>query len=155
MSSIVALPTKGIDPAKFKAAIERGLETQAKKVKTDFEKTTDTWDDKVDFTITGSNGQRIVGTAHKIYNWVNNGTPAHLISPVNKRFLRFPGSFGPKTAPGLLYSLTGQKGGPEVFTPHPVLHPGTKPRSFDKLIAKQAESELAKAINSAIAAGVK
>jgi hypothetical protein len=156
MSSIFALPTKSIlDPAKFKAVIEQALDSEAKRVKTVFENTASDWDDEPTFAIKSSSGQREISTSHKIYGFVNKGTAPHMISPINRLFLAFPGSFSPKTRPGQLGSSGGHTGGPEVFTSKSVHHPGTKPRNFDKLIAKEAQSLLTRAVNSAIASVVR
>ena len=150
MSSITPIiPKNVLDPARFKAAIEQALDTQARATKSDFDKVTASWGHKPGFAIKSSSGQREISTSSDIFGYVNFGTSAHIIRP-RGRFLRFPGSFSPKTAPGLLASMSGMRGGPEVFAKE-VHHPGTKPRGFDKLIAKKSEQELVKAINRAIA----
>lgn len=152
MSDIIPIiPKNALDPARFKAVINQALDSEAKRVHAAFESTASDFDDKPTFAIKVSGlGQREISTNHKIYGYVNFGTAPHIISPVTRRFLAFPGFSSPKTRPGVLGSTGGHTAGPEVFA-RQVHHPGTKPRKFDKLIAKEAQSLLARAINSAIA----
>jgi len=148
MSSVIAIIPKNVLTG-FKTAVDQALESEGKRVKAAFDSTASDFDDKPTFTIKSSPGQREISTTHKIYGFVNNGTAPHIISPLTRLFLAFPGFSRPKTRPGQLGSTGGHTAGPEVFA-RQVHHPGTKARKFDKIIAREAAPLLARAINSAV-----
>lgn len=120
-------------------AVETGLDEGAEGVSSDFDKTVSGWDTSVDFTITKKPFQRIVGTNNKIYGYVNFGTPAHTILPKRGRFLVFTVGGKAKTAPRVIGSSRGSRGGKRIFARR-VRHPGTKAREFNITIAEKWDS---------------
>lgn len=147
------LPAKLFDVALIEREIEAELDKAAKEIKDDFDKAASTWGHKPGFTITRSTWQREITTDDQVFVYVNEGTRPHTILPQGAR-LAFPGSFVPKTMPGVLGSGGGGSGGKTVFAKE-VHHPGTKPRKFDEAVAKLWEPKLAKAIQDAIDRAVK
>lgn len=136
--SKVILPKQlASDPRRMARAIANGLNAQALAIKIDFEVTTATWSDKPSFVIdvTGPY-ERVIATGDDIYTMLNEGTDPHEIRPKNGKFLRFRGPFQAKTVPNQISSGPGSKGPNETFS-RGVHHPGTKPRQWDKAIAKK------------------
>lgn len=117
-----------------------------------FAKTYATFRDKPSWEVNKPGGpfMRRLSTTDRNYNRLNQGTSAHLISPKPGGILRFPAAFGPKTIPGQLTSLSGFESEEKVVTRYPVLHPGTKPRNFDKAVAKKIKAEFRKRVLLAI-----
>jgi hypothetical protein len=121
-----------------------GIRRVTKGVKTDFEKTTSSWDEEVIFEeqISLAGGpQGEVFTTNKIYGYVDKGTPAHDIwagyytGKSDKKTLAFSSRSTPKTTPGIIGSGPGSVGKTDTYTPH-VRHPGGRPRNFSKEIEK-------------------
>lgn len=121
------------DPALTQAAKEIGRETLR-----EYRRTTTTWHHKPNFqTLTEVRGGdlfQITGTDDEIYRYVDLGTRPHYILPrVSGNKLRFQTGYNAKTRPNSLTSYRGGKFGPVRFA-DAVLHPGTPPRNFTKLI---------------------
>lgn len=136
---------KQIKPARLREdamrlALLNGMRRMGTKIKADFEKTTATWKHKPKFevmvSLTKPGPTVVVDTNDEIYRYVNDGTEAHVILPKKAKALRFPGTFTSKTVPGVLEARQGSSGGGDVFAKG-VLHPGTKARNFDKMIARK------------------
>lgn len=142
-----ALVIKQIKPSRLRIdAMRLQLLNDVRKVgtgiKADFEKTTATWKTQVKFEVQVSlagGPQAEVFTTNKIYGYVDKGTEPHVILPKRKKALSFvwggPGSYRPKTRPGVIGSSGGGATGDRVAFKG-VLHPGTKPRNFSKEIQK-------------------
>lgn len=66
----------------------------------------------------------------QIFKWTVHGTPPHDIEPRGNYPLRFPSpdTFTPKTQPGVIQSVEGNRGGPGEVRTFLVHHPGTTPR---------------------------
>ena len=134
---------KAIKPTTLREdAMRLALLNQMRKVgtqiKKDFEKTTATWEHKPKFeslvSLAGGGATLLVETNSVIYRYVSEGTKPHVILPKKAKALRFPGTYTAKTLPGVLEARAGGASGADVFSKG-VMHPGTKARNFDKLIA--------------------
>lgn len=170
------LYAKPILPAAFKPdAIRTALLAEMRhigeEVKADFQATVATWDDKPAFesqiSLTNAGGPILFAglkndgsEAAQHYHFVNDGTRPHDILPgaatgkSNKRALRFPGTFSPKTLPGVLGSSAGGSSGERVFA-RGVHHPGTKARRFDQAITRRWQPRYAARMAAAMARGAK
>jgi len=74
--------------------------------------------------------------AGKIYNYVNNGTPAHVIRPRRAKMLRFQVGYRAATRPRMLSSRAPSRFG-EYASSFGVNHPGVEAREFDKTIVEE------------------
>lgn len=70
------------------------------------------------------------GSEDQIFKWVNDGTPAHPISPKGNNPLIFPRTFTPKSQPGQMQAGTGYKGAPYFIGKVTVYNPGITARNF-------------------------
>lgn len=140
----MAVAWKAIKPARLRQdamrlALFNGMRRIGTKMKADFEKTTKTWDNKPKFevlvSLAGGGATVLVDTNSVIYGYVTKGTAEHVILPRRAKALRFGSVFRAKTTPGVIDSRAGGSSGPDVFS-QGVLHPGTEPRNFDKIIAR-------------------
>ena len=132
-------PRKFNDKA-FLDEITKEVNRTAKDVKKDFEKTTKTWKKKPVFEIVIAIGPKsadfLIGTDDEIYGYVDQGTRPHVILPTKPGgVLAFQSKFSPKTVPNVLGSRSGRSGGNTVFS-RGVIHPGTEPRNFSKMIKR-------------------
>jgi hypothetical protein len=136
--SKVILPKKLVgDPQRMARVITNTLNATAKNIKIDFQVTSQTWNDKPDFVIEQPDPyERIIGTSHKIYDMLNEGTRAHDIRPRNGKVLRFGTPFRAKTIPRSISSGPGSKSKNVVWS-RGVHHPGTKPRKWDEAIREK------------------
>lgn len=140
---------------RFKAIIPKKLNTDAmmkaltgemkdihKEVDKDFDSTVKTWDNKPKFDrkfkSSKSQIRFFTGSSNEIYGYVSGGTKPHRIVPKRAKVLKFKGTYSAKTSPGSIQAGPGGASGADVFSKG-VMHPGTKPRNFDKQIAKKWE----------------
>jgi hypothetical protein len=137
------------DAKRLNAAIEGALNEAAKEVRLDFDDTVSTWDTPVTFTTYSRTGERIVSTKSMVYHFVNDGTKRHEITPKNAKVLAFSSLSGPKTQPNVIGSGQGFRGGVIAFAKR-VMHPGTKPRYFNKAIKTRWNELLPLLIQEAI-----
>lgn len=72
----------------------------------------------------------------QIYNYVNNGTPPHVIRPRRGGLLRFQTGYRAATRPRVLSSRAPSRFGDYVGS-RGVNHPGVEARDFDKEIVAQ------------------
>lgn len=143
------LPRDAFDVRAFRRARDQALDTTAKWVKREFEKTTASWKDEPKFTIDSPrDNERIIGTDDERYGYVDDGTRPHVIVARGK-VLRFAPGGTAKTKPRVIGSGAGSRGGVTIFRPR-VQHPGTAAREFSETIGEQAEQELAKNMQRAI-----
>lgn len=118
-------------------------------IRDDFKKTVRTWRRKVMFTKVGPRnvgGGKLavdVFTDNLIYFFVSGGTRRHPIpkTPKTTGFLVFQSGYTAKTRPGVVGSRAGGPRGP-IRRARQVIHPGTKARDFDKVIAKRRQRNL-------------
>lgn len=132
--------------------IDEQIRRAASEAKTEYEKTTRTWNKQPDFEviIDESEAAAIVGTDDKIYEYVDKGTRPHKIPTVIRPYpLRFQVGYTAKTRPNWIGS---RKGGsfPPWRSKYQVNHPGTEPRNFTRLIQKTIQGRLQGRINTAI-----
>jgi hypothetical protein len=132
-----------LTPLRFSRAINKAMRTIGQSVTKEYEATTATWRDKVEF-ITVYNLQPkkdvaefAIGTSNKIFHMVDKGTPPHKIRPKNAKMLRFPREGTPKTSPGALGSVEGSYSDEFVYAEE-VLHPGAEARNFTDSIMEIA-----------------
>ena len=155
---------KSIRPAKFrKKAFRLEFLNAARKagtvVKSDFEKTTATWDHKPKFVVVVSIAKveggvsTLVDTDDEIYFFVSKGTEEHVIEPKKPGgVLRFRSEYSPKTKPDVIGSFAGGPSGNFVFAKF-VIHPGTKARRFDEVIAEKRRKWYKKQMEAAMKRG--
>jgi len=139
-------PKKSINRARFRQGFYNSMRRVATQVRKDYARTTRTWEHKVEFheavSISGPGPLLHVWTDDDIYRYVDEGTRPHEIwagiytGKSEAKVLAFPGTFRPKTQPGVLGSSSGSRGGPMIFRPY-VQHPGSKGRGFSALIEKK------------------
>lgn len=142
-------PKNPFDVAAYRRARTRALDTTARWVKAQQEKTTATWRDKPSFEITApAENARIIGTDDDVYGYVNDGTRPHVIVAHGKVLAFAPGG-AVKTRVRVIGSGAGSRGGTTVFRPR-VHHPGTEARDFSETIGEQAETGLAAQLQRAI-----
>lgn len=128
---------KFLDEAKLKRAIKNTMTARAKDIKIDFDVTTQTWNTRPKFTISGRGvDAREIKTDSEIYHFVNGGTKAHIITAKNVPVLSFQSGYNAKTAAKQIASKQGGPYGPRVQTPA-VQHPGTEAREFDLVIVEK------------------
>lgn len=145
------VPREFIDIDEICLQLLNALRAEGREIKRDLTKPTATWKHKVTFqmkislTRVSQMGYVKVWTDDKIYGYVNNGTPPHLmgpIYPVNKKALKIPtGGSRPKTRPGRLQAYKGGAKGPYAIrrSTKQFVHPGTKPRLFTTAVVRRIE----------------
>jgi len=117
----------------------------------DFKRTTSTWSHQPKWESAISLMQPgptiLVGTDDERYRWISEGTgkygptgqpyeiwAGYYTGKSDKKVLAFASAFTPKTSPGRLDAGPGSSGEVNVHVPY-VVHPGIKPRKFEKQIA--------------------
>lgn len=150
----VIIPKRALaDPKRMALAIQNGLDAAAKAAKVDFGVTVQTWNHQPDFTIQEDGDfKRVIGTDDEIYGYVNSGTKPHIIQATAGKVLAF-GPSSPKTAPRVIGSGAGSRGGASTFRKR-VQHPGTQARDFDQAIAEKWQDMLPQTMQRAIDAAL-
>ncbi len=145
------LPKAGklVDDKKLGREIRNALDHTANIIRDDFKKTIKTWNHKPTFNKSVKFRKAEVSTTDEIYGFVVRGTRAHPITPKAGGLLRFRSGFKAKSRPRIISSRPGGSSGPFV-TAKRVSHPGTKPRDFDKEIAKRRKKNLNNLVRLAI-----
>jgi hypothetical protein len=146
----VIVPRKLVfDPKKINRAIDDALDEAAREVRLDFDETVSSWDTPVRFVTYSRSGERVVSTKTAIYIWVNDGTKRHPIKAKNAKALAFSLGGAPKTRAGVIGSGPGHGGGAIAFAKS-VMHPGIKPRRFNKAIKTKWQKLLPKLLQESI-----
>jgi hypothetical protein len=137
---------KSIKPARLKdkdmrLTVLNAMRKTGTKIKKDFEKTTKTWDKKPKFevvvSLTGPGPVVLVDTDDQVYLWVSKGTKGpYPIPKAGPGLLAFRPGYHPKTVPNVLGSRAGGAYGDKIIRNMQVMHPGIKPRNFDKMVQK-------------------
>lgn len=134
----IRVPRGHMDPKKFERAIDNAFSGIAASIKVDFDTTTQTWEDRPQFTIERRSWhQRLIYTRNTIYKYVNSGTRPHEIAPKHSPVLVFQSGYKAKTKVRRIGSRSGGPFGPTVVTDQTVHHPGFPGRFFDEEIAKK------------------
>jgi len=122
-----------------------------------FEPTVEGWSDKPKFHQSGHNWLSEVAvrvsTGSEKYAWVNNGTPAHTITPRRGGMLRFRPGYVAGTRPGVLSSHAPKRFG-DYISAQRVNHPGITARDFDVEVAERVYPQFVDAVNEAIHLGI-
>ena len=125
------------------ALIEQELDAAQAGVKKDFERTVRTWKNKPDFKTEKQPGRRWVKTNNLLYFWLNYGTKRHPIAGKNGgRLAYFKTGFVAKSRPDALVSRSGKAANRDFRRPFEVVHPGTKPRNWSRVIQKKWQGKL-------------
>lgn len=96
-----------------------------------------------------------------IWGFVSKGTKGGYQIPKNPPassrdgLLHYQAVYDARTAPGGRYGLgSGQKSGPWVSR-RTVIHPGVKPREFEKFIAEEYQKEFSRVMENAMRRGIR
>jgi len=117
-----------------------------------FEKTTATWTHKPAFTNQKTRQGYTIGTDDEKYGFVDKGTRAHEIKPRRAGgVLRFTGPYHAKTKPNVIASYGGGRGRVQVWARR-VMHPGTEPRNFSKIIRDRIQRKAPDSVRRALRA---
>lgn len=81
--------------------------------------------------------------------WIDRGTKAHDIYPVNADRLRFQTPYTAGSSPNSLFTIRASTGDQVVYANH-VRHPGTKARNWSALVAKNHEKPFTRWVNAAV-----
>lgn len=154
----VTVPELVLNSSIIRNNIYQALKTQiGPRMKQLFEPTVEGWSDKPQFHQSGHSWVSEVAvrvwTDSERYRWVNNGTPAHVITPRSRGMLRFRPGYSAGTRPRVLSSRRPQRSGEYVSAWH-VNHPGIEARDFDKEVAEIIYPEFVEAVNEAIHLGI-
>lgn len=113
--------------------------------------TTATWNHQpnweTDVVVTSSQAKVSVLTGDDQYVLVNEGAPSHAIFPVHAKALVFPGTFEPKSKPGVMKAYPGFSG-PPIEVREWVAHPGFVARKFDEAVTKSIERTMEKRLDA-------
>jgi hypothetical protein len=143
-----------IDVKKLRRAVENGLTGSAKAVLADLKVTTQTWKHQPAFVTESETGERRVYTDDEIYGYVDEGTPAHIITAKSpNKPLTFGIGGSPKTMPKVIGSRPGTRG-TAIVRAQTVHHPGTAPRLFTDTVKEKWDDKLAETIQRSIDAEV-
>lgn len=140
--------------------LQDGMQELGESIRDDFERTVKTWRDKPLFEpshnkvlLVGANKMVVESMTDDLkYKFVNDGTttkPGINIVPRNAKMLRFPGTFYPKSIPGLINATPGFSGPPIKYRSG-VHHPGVEARHFDRDIKRKQEANAKQIMSSAI-----
>lgn len=137
--------------------LQDGMQKLGEDIRDDFERTVKTWHDKPDFEpahnkvlLVGANMMKVESVTEDLtYKYVVDGTRPHIIRPRIAKQLRYPGTFSPKTVPGLIDSGPGFSGPPGQRRME-VHHPGVEARHFDRAIRDKQKANAKQIMSSAI-----
>lgn len=124
-----------------RGAVDASLNEIGQATKRDYEDVVSNWRNKPVFTVVRTRNTvsiKISGPNAKIWVWVNNGTPAHLIRAKRAPNLVFRGGrYSAKTRPNnTRFKGSGTSSG-GIVSKKVVHHPGTKARNFDRIIQRR------------------
>lgn len=152
-------PGKPFQSSIFREEVTREADAIRRDMLDDFKRTTATWEHKVKFTSKVQSGAAVggvsvaVSTTDKIYRYVDQGTKRHPIPkkpfPKKGKRLWFQTGYKAKTSPNVILSTPGGPVGP--FVPaRQVMHPGTAPRNFSKVIKQSYTKEFRRRVQNAL-----
>lgn len=154
----VKIPELVFDSALVRHAIQRTLETKTgPDLSKEFKKTVEGWTNPPRFNPHIHHVQKLsaeVSTESERYNFVNNGTAAHRITPKRAGgLLRFQPGYRAATRPGVIGSSRPSRFGDHISS-RGVLHPGVEARNFDEVIAEGYAETFVEDIQDAISMAV-
>ncbi len=138
---LVPIKPKGRDYKKLITAVEEAMQEAADEGIALYEQCTSTWSKQPHFEATAVKDGYIIGTDDEIFQYVDEGTPPHIITPKRAKVLAFGAGGTPKSQPGVIGSRGGSRGSTKVFA-HLVHHPGTEARNFTELVHKRTQDVL-------------
>lgn len=143
MIKLVAIKpsAKAINFTRFATAAKLGMQDAAEAAEKDIEATFETWKHKPTVTVKERSDGYSLTVDDPVWNMLDKGTPKHVIRAKRARFLRFSPGYRAKTRPGFIGSTTGSRGEGAVFRKM-VNHPGTKARSWSKLIGTKYRAKI-------------
>lgn len=133
------------------AAKEEALRQLAEEAKAEFEKTTETWENKPTFHVRHTAHQVVVTTNDRVFGYVDAGTRPHVISSRGGGPLHFTVGGSAKTRPRVISSTQGSRGDTWVSA-HIVRHPGTESREFSVIIGERIQRKFAAKFRAVLAA---
>ena len=157
----VKVPQMVLNSAQVRAKILQTMRTHTgPDLRREFKKTVEGWETAPDFDMkflehSGSLATQVfpVGSGKATYELVNEGSPAHTITPRRGGALRFQTGYRSATSPRTIGSRAKSRSGPFVSAGI-VHHPGFEARKFDETIADDYtdtfEQDIQDAINSAV-----
>lgn len=153
MAKITARKAKSPDFREARAVIAEEMRKIAEDMVADFQSTTESWSHKpvfdVNLSLEGNVPSIEITTVDEVYGFVDKGTKAHFIAPVNAKALAFQTGYTPKTSPGFLGSMVGGASGPVAFSSGHMVS-GIKPRKFSQKITDKWKSEFGKRMKIAM-----
>lgn len=143
MIKLVAIKpsAKAINFTRFATAAKLGMQDAAESAKADIESTFKTWKHQPIVVVKERSDGYSLTVDDDVWNMLDKGTRAHRIVARRAKRLRFIGGYRAKTRPGFIGSQSGGASGGVVFR-QSVMHPGTKARSWSKLIGTKYRSRL-------------
>lgn len=143
MIKLVAIKpsAKAINFTRFGPAAKLGMQDAAEAAKADIEATFATWTHQPSVTVKERSDGYSITVEDEVWNMLDVGTRAHRIVARKAKRLRFVGGYRAKTRPGFIGSQSGGASGGVVFR-QSVMHPGTKARSWSKLIGTKYRAKL-------------
>lgn len=161
MIKLTPIIPQAFNEAKFKHELIEGMRDLGVLIRENFEDTSHSWNHKPKFepsTSVPKVGINIISvetlTDDTIYGYVSEGTKSHPIFPVKAKRLAFPGTFIPKTFPGIVGSGVGYSGSVDQFRDW-VAHPGIEPRKFDEQIKNKLEKDALGMLTKAFSLAIK
>lgn len=138
---LVPIKPKGRDYKKLVKAVEEAMEEAAEEGIELYQQCTSTWANQPTFEAAKVSDGYVIGTDDEIFEYVDQGTKPHIITPKRAKVLAFGAGGTPKTQPGVIGSRSGSRGSTKVFTQR-VQHPGTQARDFTGLVKKRMDDVL-------------
>ena len=132
---------KAINFTRFADAAKLGMKDASEAAKVDIESTFKTWKHQPTVAVKERSDGYSLTVDDDVWNMLDKGTRAHRIVARKAKRLRFFGGYRAKTRPGFIGSQAGGSSGGVVFR-QSVMHPGTKARSWSKLIGSKYRAKL-------------
>ena len=132
---------KAINFTRFATAAKLGMKDAAEAAQQDIEATFKTWKHQPTVIVKERSDGYSLTVDDAVWQMLDVGTRAHRIVARRAKRLRFFGGYRAKTRPGFIGSQAGGSSGGPVFR-QSVMHPGTKARSWSKLIGSKYRAKL-------------
>ena len=141
----------------FRKEIEDELHRQLKILMGDCKMITRTWEHEVDFKTDikfGADDEVSISTKDKIFGYLENGTPDHMVPRTGTATMRFHSRYKAKTRPRLIGSTKGGGHGPIWFSKRHKVK-GIQPREYFKTMKDIRESGFERSMEKAFERGCK